>query len=468
MHDKLKTLSRRKIPAVNRVLDALGHYDLPRLLLVDLVRRELSQVRGKANTPDFKSIVDLVRGSIERLCASRLQPVINGTGIVIHTNFGRAPLAAAAIRALREIGPAYSNLEYDLVTGERGRRATYIENALALLCNVESATIVNNCAAALVLIVRHFTTTKGRARPPGVSLKSEIVISRGEMVQIGGGFRIGEIIEAAGARLREIGATNKTTLDDYEEAIGPNTALILKVHRSNFFMSGFVESPTSMKIAALARKKRIPFVEDLGSGAIVATEQFGIAEHEPTPAEALKDGADLVCFSGDKLFGGPQAGIIAGKKRFISALKREPLFRALRCDKLTFAALQATVDLHLNQSIPKIPVLALLGISNDELRIRAEAIVARLQNLPVQIAIGRGTVKAGGGTLPKSGMPSVTIDILPDNCSVSEFATTLRASVLSVIGYIANGRFKLDLRTIFPEQDGIVVDAIRTACATHH
>ena len=454
MHDKLKTLSRREIPAVNKVLDALGHYDLPRPLVVDLVRRELSQVRGKANTPDFKSIVDLVRSSIERLRASRLQPVINGTGIVIHTNFGRAPLAPAAIRALREIGPAYSNLEYDLVTGERGPRATYIEHALALLCKAESATIVNNCAAALVLIVQHFTRTK-----------LEIIISRGEMIQIGGGFRIGEIIEAAGAKLREIGATNKTTLDDYQEAIGRNTALILKVHRSNFFMSGFIESPPSAEIAALARKKRIPFVEDLGSGAIFATEHLGLVEHEPTPAESLKDGADLVCFSGDKLFGGPQAGMIAGKKRFISALKREPLFRALRCDKLTFAALQATVDLHLNQSTSEVPALALLRIFNDELRIRAEAISARLQESPVQIAIGRGTVKAGGGTLPKSEMASVTIDILAGNCSVAGFAATLRASDPPVIGYIANERFKLDLRTIFPQQDDAVVDAIRNACA---
>jgi L-seryl-tRNA(Ser) seleniumtransferase len=462
MHDKLKARSRREIPAVNKVLDALGDCDLPRPLLVDRVRRELSKIRAKAKTPDFKSIVDLVRGSIELLRASRLQPVINGTGIVIHTNFGRAPLAPAAIRALSEIGPAYSNLEYDLVTGERGRRATYIENALALLCDAESTAIVNNCAAALMLVVRHFTTAKGRARPPRAPLKSEIVISRGEMVQIGGGFRIGEIIEAAGAKLREIGATNKTTLDDYEGAIGPNTALILKVHRSNFFMSGFVESPPSAEIAALARKKRIPFVEDLGSGAIVATEQFGIAEHEPTPAETLKDGVDLVCFSGDKLFGGPQAGIIAGKKRFIRALKREPVFRALRCDKLTFAALQATVDLHLNQSTSEIPALALLRISNDELRIRAEAIAARLQRLPLQIAIGRGTVKAGGGTLPKSGMASVTIDILPGNYSVTEFATTLRTSKPPIIGYIANERFKLDLRTIFPEQDDLVVKAIRS------
>jgi len=308
-----------------------------------------------------------------------------------------------------------------------------------------------------VLIVRHFTRNK-----------PEIVISRGELIQIGGGFRIGEIIEAAGAKLREVGATNKTTLNDYAKAIGPNTALILKVHRSNFFMSGFVESTSSAAIAALARKKRVSFVEDLGSGAIVATERLGIAEHEPTPAEALKDGADLVCFSGDKLFGGPQAGIIAGKKRFIAALKREPLFRALRCDKLIFAALQATVDLHLNQSTSEIPAIALLQVSEDELRARAAAIASRLEDSPLRIAIGRGIVKVGGGTLPKSTMSSVTIDIVPGNCSLVDFAARLRASNPPVIGYIANARFKLDLRTIFPQQDDAVVDAIRTACTKQH
>src|SRR4029077_12586569 len=201
----------------------------------------------------------------------------------------------------------------------------------------EAATVINNCAAALVLIVHHFAARNGRARPVRAGLASsapprnEIIISRGELVQIGGGFRIGEIIEATGATLREVGATNKTTLEDYRRAIGTRSAMILKVHRSNFVMSGFVESPSAAAIAALAHKKRIPFVEDLGSGAIVPTEQFGIAEHEPTPADALKAGADLVCFSGDKLFGGPQAGIIAGKRRFVTALKREPLFRALRC-----------------------------------------------------------------------------------------------------------------------------------------
>ena len=389
--------------------------------------------------------------------ASRLQPVINGTGIVIHTNLGRAPLPLEAIRALSETGSTYSNLEYVLGTSERGGRGNYIEEALALLCEAESATVVNNCAAALVLIVRHFTGNK-----------PEIVISRGELIQIGGGFRIGEILEAAGAKLREVGATNKTTLNDYAKAIGPNTALILKVHRSNFFMSGFVESTSSAAIAALARKKRVPFVEDLGSGAIVATERLGIVEHEPTPAEALKDGADLVCFSGDKLFGGPQAGIITGKKRFIAALKREPLFRALRCDKLIFAALQATVDLHLNQSTSEIPAIALLQISERELRARAAAIASRLEGLPLGIAIGRGMVKVGGGTLPKSTMCSVTIDIVPRNCSLVDLAARFRASNPPVIGYIANARFKLDLRTIFPQQDDAVVDAIRAACTSQN
>jgi len=205
-------------------------------------------------------------------------------------------------------------------------------------------------------------------------------------------------------------------------------------------------------------------IEDLGSGAIFPTERLGLAEHEPTPAEALKDGASLVCFSGDKLFGGPQAGIIAGKKRFVAALKREPLFRALRCDKLVFAALQATVDLHLDQS-GGIPAIALLQVSEDELRARAAAIVDRLERVPVRIAIGCGAVKVGGGTLPKSTMSSVTIDIVPQNCSLADFAARLRASNPPVIGYIANARFKLDLRTIFPQQDEPVVAGLRAACA---
>ena len=463
MHDRVKPGARRQIPAVGRILDAVGHCDLPRPVVVDVVRRELSQIRAGKEVPDFDSIVALVRHSLDELRASRLQPIINGTGIIIHTNFGRAPLASEAIHALNEIGSGYSNLEYDLGTGERGRRASYIEHALALLCGAEAATVVNNCAAALVLIVRHFTKKSGKGRPPGAP---EVVISRGELVQIGGGFRIGEIIEATGAKLCEVGATNKTTAADYARAIGPNTAMILKVHRSNFLMSGFVESPSSEEISALVRKKRIPFVEDLGSGAIVATEHLGISDHEPTPAEVLKNGVDLVCFSGDKLFGGPQAGIIAGKKRLIAGLKREPLFRALRCDKLALSALQSTVDLHLNRRTAEIPTLAILQISENELRTRAAAACSRLQGLPLEIDIGCGKAKTGGGTLPKSNLSSVTIEVVPKNCSLVELAERLRKSTPPLVGYIANDRFKLDLRTIFPHQDDLVVDAIRAACTS--
>ena len=471
MRERVKPRSRREIPAVNKVLDALGEYDLPRPLVVDLVRRGLSKIRSNSEIPEFESTVERLHRSLELFRASRLQPVINGTGIVIHTNFGRAPLAPEAVRALTEIGSGYSNLEYDLATGDRGHRGAYIENALALLCGAEAATVINNCAAALVLIVHHFAARNVRARPvrtgltSGAVSKNEIIISRGELVQIGGGFRIGEIIEATGATLREVGATNKTTLDDYRRAIGSRSAMILKVHRSNFVMSGFVESPPATAIAALAKKKGISFVEDLGSGAVVPTERFNIAEHEPTPSDALKAGADLVCFSGDKLFGGPQAGIIAGKKRFVTALKREPLFRALRCDKLCFAALQATIDLHLNQAVTKIPAIGLLQVAEDELRNRAAVIKTGLSHLPLQIAIGRSTAKVGGGTLPKSTMSSVTIEIVPRHCSPADLAARLRGTAPPVIGYIANNRFKLDLRTILPHQDAAVVDAIRAACA---
>jgi len=232
MHDRIKSGARRQIPAVNRILDALGHCDLPRPVIVDLVRRKLSEIRAERSVPEFESIMVLIRRSLDELRASKLQPVINGTGIVIHTNFGRAPLSRGAMRALDEIGSGYSNLEYDLAAGERGRRGSYLESALALLCGAEAATVVNNCAAALVLIVRHFIATNGRARPPGAPVRTEVVISRGELVQIGGGFRVGEIIETTGAKLCEVGATNKTTLSDYARAIGPNTAIILKDRKS--------------------------------------------------------------------------------------------------------------------------------------------------------------------------------------------------------------------------------------------
>ncbi|HYY13278.1 MAG TPA: L-seryl-tRNA(Sec) selenium transferase, partial [Chthoniobacterales bacterium] len=303
MHDKIVPQSRRHLPAVNKVLAALDHLDLPRRVVVAIVRRELAALRESDSVVTFDDVFNQVMHALDRHRRSRLQPVINGTGVILHTNFGRAPLADRARELFDQFATSYSNLEFDLGTGQRGNRAEYLETNLAILCGAEAATIVNNCAAALVLIVRHFTREK-----------AEIVISRGELVQIGGGFRIGEIIEAAGAQIREVGATNKTTLADYARATLKDTALILRVHRSNFFMEGFVDSPSVHELAALARKRRVPLIVDLGSGLVERIEELG--ETEVTPSETLRSGADLVCFSGDKLFGGPQAGIIVGKKRF--------------------------------------------------------------------------------------------------------------------------------------------------------
>ena len=292
----------RAIPAVETVLNALGNSAVPRPMVTAVVRRELAALRREGRVPGFDQVMARVESSLKALERARIQPVINATGILVHTNLGRAPLGDEVIRTIATIGSGYSNLEYDLTDGERGGRAGYLEFALAQLCAAEAATVVNNCAAALVLVLRHLT----RRKP-------EVIISRGELIQIGGGFRIPDILQASGATLMEVGTTNKTSLDDYADAIGPATAMILKVHRSNFSMAGFVSAPATEEMARLAHKKRLPLVEDLGSGAMIETRQIQGVDHEPTPAETLKRGVDLVTFSGDKLMGGPQAGVIAGK-----------------------------------------------------------------------------------------------------------------------------------------------------------
>jgi L-seryl-tRNA(Ser) seleniumtransferase len=446
----------RKIPSVDKVVGEIGGCDLPRRVVVDVVRHELGLLRAEKKIPNFSGVMSRIRAAVKTLQLARIQPVINGTGIVIHTNFGRAPLGPAVIESLSTIAANYNNLEYDLTSGERGHRATYLEHNLALLCGAEATTVVNNCAAALILILRHFTARK-----------REVLISRGELIQIGGGFRIPEILEASGAKLREVGTTNKTSLNDYARALGADTALILKVHRSNFFMGGFIESPSAEALAKLAHKKRIPFVEDLGSGAIAATEKLGEIEHEPTPNETLKSGVDLVCFSGDKLFGGPQAGIIAGKRRHIAALKREPFFRALRCDKLILIALQTTVDLYLAGKSNELPVLAMLEFTDDELRLRAEALLAQISDLPLRSSIGEGNAQIGGGSLPRAVIPSVTLDLRSDKISLEDFAARLRRGSPPIVGYIAGGKFKLNLRTIVPRQDTQVVCALRGAAQSN-
>lgn len=449
-------LSRlRAIPSVDKVLQALGDTGLPRPIVLDLVRRELQVLRTRKTIPDLEAVVARIRAVVFDVRTSRIQPVINGTGILVHTNFGRAPLGMDVIAAMSAVASNYSNLEYSLTRGARGGRAAYLEQGLAVLCGAEAATVVNNNAAALVLILRHFCR----------AAVNEVVISRGELVQIGGGFRIPDVLESSGAKLREVGTTNQTSLEDYARVITRRTALILKVHRSNFFMDGFVSSPLTEDIAALARKtrkRRIVFVEDLGSGAMFDTATVAGLEHEPTPAEVLGHGVSLVCFSGDKLLGGPQAGIIAGSRTLVAALKHEPLFRALRCDKLILSALEATVDAYLRGE-SGVAILEMLRVTNEDLRVRAERMIAALDGLPLAARVGTGPAQVGGGTLPRSVIPSLTVDLVHRTLKPQELATRLREQAIPLIGYIARGTLKLDLRTIFPRQDQDVLTAIRAA-----
>ena len=446
--------SLRSIPSVDKVLRDLGDTGVPRPVVVALVRRELAAVREASAAGGADGVLPRIRSALDALKAARIQPVINGTGILVHTNLGRSPLGPAVVKTLAEIASDYNNLEYDLTGGERGGRAAYLETALAILCGAEAATVVNNCAAALVLTLRHL------AKEP----RTEVIISRGELVQIGGGFRVPDILEASGAKLREVGTTNKTTLDDYARAIGERTAMLLKVHRSNFFMGGFVESPATEALAELAAAKKVPFVEDLGTGAMFDTTSLGGGEHEPTPAEVIARGVDGVTFSGDKLLGGPQAGIIAGKAKLVAALKKEPFFRALRCDKLILSALQTTVDLHLaGEADREVPTYVMMRTSREELAARAEKLVAALDAVPVKASPGTGEGQIGGGTMPRTTIPSVTLDLLPKGMPLEAFAAKLRSGTPPVVGYVSGGRFKLDLRTIFPRQDSLVVEAIRAA-----
>ena len=448
----------RAIPSVEKVLQALGPLDLPRPVVTATVRRILgalrTEVRETGTVVGFEAVVERMRAAVERLRDTRLRPVINATGIPLHTNFGRAPLAAAAVAALVAVAEGYSNLEYDLATGERGGRAVYLEHLLALVTGAEAATVVNNCAAALVLMLRHFTR----------GAKKEVVISRGELVQIGGGFRVPEIMEASGARLREVGTTNRTSVEDYAVALGPETALVLSVHRSNFYQGGFTGSPGVAEIVAAARKRRVPVAEDLGSGALVATERWAPGaglEHERTPTEAVRDGVDAVCFSGDKLLGGPQAGIVVGKARRVAAFKREPFFRALRCDKLVLSALEATTELYLAGRKSELPALAMLRLGRAELRERAENLLRGLDGLALEGHVVEVVSRVGGGTMPRAELPSAAVELRPKGgMTVNEFAAGLRRAETPVVGYVSGDRLRLDLRTVFPAQDETVVRTI--------
>ena len=432
----------RAIPGVDTLLEAVADCPLPRPLVVATIRAEVVSLRKSKSIPEHDEIISDLRLRLEDLALSRLQPVVNGTGVVVHTNLGRSPIAPPD-------NTGYTNLEIDLATGRRGKRAAYVEQCLAELCGAEAAMVTNNCAAALVLILRHLSAKK-----------KEVIISRGELVQIGGGFRIPDVLETSDAVLREVGTTNRTTLDDYAKVIGKNTGLLLKVHRSNFFMDGFVAAPDRRELATLARKKRIPFVEDLGSGVLTDTENWAADHHETTPREVIKSGAALVCFSGDKLLGGPQAGIIAGKSKNIAPLKKHPFFRALRCDKLILSALQHAAEIYLRGDGETLPLNQSLRADSKQLKRRATKLAKALAELPITVAVAEGESQVGGGALPQATLPSITLDLVPENFSLKDFATRLRRASTPVIGVISNQRFRLDLRTIFPEQEKQLLQSI--------
>ena len=461
----------RSIPSVDRMLRELGEVDLPRPLMAQIVHEELERLRSAMRESGGTAAADALaqarrrlEDAIQRTRRSRIQPVLNATGVLIHTNLGRAPLSPAVIDQLQRVARGYCNLELDLEKGQRERRAAYLEGALALLCGAEAATVVNNCAAALVLVLRHFASV-----PP----RNRVLLSRGELVQIGGGFRIPEILESAGAQLHEVGTTNQTSLDDYARAVSPHTAMILKVHRSNFYMSGFVDSPATDALAELARRHDLPLIEDLGSGAteaiVALLRDAAVVQdaHEPTPRQVLERGVDLVTFSGDKLFGGPQAGIIAGKRHHIEALKKNPLFRALRCDKLVLAALQATVDLHLRCSGKQdcTALHEMLRTPVELLRQRAGQMKAALAQVPAEVRVVDCASRIGGGSYPSATVASAGLELIPREGRSDALAARLRRGTPPVVAYIADGTCRLDLRTIDPGEDATLLQCIRSALA---
>jgi L-seryl-tRNA(Ser) seleniumtransferase len=448
---------RRSLPSVSALLELNEVSELlatvPRTLVVAAARDALDQARDDASSAPRgdQAWSASVIGALHRRTTPSLRRVINGTGVLLHTNLGRAPLAEAAVEAIRDVAVGYSNLEYDLETGARGSRYVHCASILCELTGAEDALVVNNNAAAVVLAVN--TLAAGR----------RCLISRGELVEIGGSFRVPEIMERSGAQLAEIGTTNRTHLEDYRAAIAEDTGAIVKVHRSNFAMEGFVAEVEARALADLAEEHGLPFIHDLGSGLLLALDQYGL-RGEPTAGDALRAGAHVVTMSGDKLLGGPQAGFILGKRERIAAIRKNPLTRSYRVDKLTLAALEATLSIYRDpvRARREIPILVQLGSSIEELRSRATEIAARIGNGGAdRVTVVDSTASVGGGAFPTTALPSIALRI--DRGRGVE--ATLRAGDPPIVGRVQDDALLLDLRTIFPREDDTVAGALRNALA---
>ncbi len=421
----------------------------------DQARALLDQVRAAIRTgeapPDEAAISARLHEQVRRTLAPTLIPVINATGVIVHTNLGRALLSEAAQHAMLTVARSYSNLEYDLNAGKRGSRYVHAEALLCRLTGAEAALVVNNNAAAVNLTLR------------ALAAGQEVVISRGELVQIGGGFRIPDILAQSGATLVEVGTTNRTALTDYENALTENTGLLLKVHQSNYRIIGFTEEAPVADLVALARSHRPPLtvMHDLGSGTLLDTRPYGLA-YEPTVQDSIAAGADVVTFSGDKLLGGPQAGIILGQKALIAQLKRHPLTRAFRVDKTTLAALQATLMAYLRGTASEeIPVWRMISVSPDELAKRARAWAAALDDVGARIEMTPGVSMVGGGSLPEQTLSTTLLTLR--TAHPQRLLAALRAQTPPVIARVQDQGVAFDPRTVLPEQDHTMLAAIRRA-----
>ncbi|HZT38374.1 MAG TPA: L-seryl-tRNA(Sec) selenium transferase [Bryobacteraceae bacterium] len=426
----------RELPSVEEIASRLeGRY--PRRLVVSEARRVLTQLRAsiRGGQPAGDSPEDLVAAELDRLSRPSLRQVINATGVVLHTNLGRAPLT----RFIPIAG--YSNLEYNLAEGRRGRRDVHAGGLLERLLE-RTAIVVNNNAAAVYLALNE------------LAAGYEVLVSRGELIEIGDGFRIPEIMARSGAILREVGTTNRTRLEDYRSAINERTRLLLRVHPSNFQIRGFTEKPELKELAALARERGIPLYEDLGSGCMIDLRRFGITE--PLVSESLAAGVNLVSFSGDKLLGGPQAGILAGDAQLVARLRRNPMFRALRVDKLICQALEQTLRAYLFDRADEIPAIRMLAQTPDEIRARAERVRTRAPNLRAELAPGESV--AGGGSTPEQALPTWLIAVEGD---AVELERRLRAGNPPVVARISDERLVLDLRTVLPEEEDALVAALQ-------
>jgi L-seryl-tRNA(Ser) seleniumtransferase len=446
----------RQIPAVDELLgrEALRALEgrVGRRLVVDATRRVLQGLRDRIANGEIAGVsVEMLEEEIVAVTQSAaepsLQPVINASGVILHTNLGRAPLPPEALEHLTTIATRYSNLEYDLERGERGRRDQHTDRLFAQLLGAERTLVVNNNAAAVFLALN--TLAEG----------GEVIVSRGELIEIGGSFRIPDICAKSGAILREVGTTNRTRLSDYAAALNERTRLLMRVHASNFRMVGFTERPELHELVGLARERNLPLLEDLGSGCLVDFSPLGIRD-EPPAGASLRAGVDIVTFSGDKMLGGPQAGILTGRREPLEKIRQNPLFRVLRVDKLTIAALAATVALYLRNDLKAIPALRMMHLAREEIAERAARLAEKLAAFPGLTAeLEDGESVIGGGSTPGQSLPTRLVAITHAGRSAQDIAAALRRNSPPVVARIERDRLLLDLRTVFDDQDDEIIRA---------